>query len=36
MFLGEGFNRKDTNHIQQTERYYYFEQQVKKDSSSSK
>ncbi|THE13422.1 DUF2935 domain-containing protein [Bacillus timonensis] len=31
LFLGEGFNRKDTHLIQQTDRfYYYFEQQEKK------
>lgn len=31
MFLGEGFNRKDTQLIQQTDRFhYYFEQQEKK------
>ncbi|WP_419881652.1 DUF2935 domain-containing protein [Peribacillus sp. B-H-3] len=31
LFLGEGFNRKDTNLIQQTDRFYhYFEQQEKK------
>lgn len=31
LFLGEGFNRKDTQLIQQTDRFhYYFEQQEKK------
>lgn len=31
LFLGEGFNRKDTHLIQQTDRFYhYFEQQEKK------
>ena len=31
LFLGEGFNQKDINLIQQTERFYhYFEQQEKK------
>lgn len=31
LFLGEGFNKKDTNLIQQTDRFYhYFEQQEKK------
>jgi hypothetical protein len=31
LFLGEGFNRKDTHLIQQTDRFYhYFEQQGQK------
>lgn len=31
LFLGEGFNRKDTQLIQQTDRFhYYFEQQEKR------
>lgn len=31
LFLGEGFNRKDTHLIKQTDRFYqYFEQQEKK------
>lgn len=37
LFLGEGFNRKDTQLIQQTDRFYsYFEQQEKKSLPNSK